>query len=614
MKIQIILLAFILNIVTGFGQKSKLKEASPFTAVKWINDSPVVKFENQWYDFEKIDTLNKSEILNFCKSRFGYKWKKRFSEDLIEVLKLLNHIPNKEVKLVLKKDGISKEFMGRLTLENRERCAAYNDQIKKLDKKRKPILKIKKTHLLEDLKEFKYILDTKSSYAQLTTFDYSKATHELANTVRQSPQVMNIDAFTNKLSKIMSEIGDRHSSIKNENIKQQDYIGYDLKLPFGVTVFNNKLIAVKAKVINNSFYLKDYPYIKSIHQIPIQDLINVYAYKSKKAPQEAKLSRAAESIQNFGKLLFKNNKTIPNKILVTLTNGLKDKTLTLNLTPNKKGFVSKLRRDNYKSQVEVMTNKNFKDLIKRIDDICYFNIPAMFDLDEENDIADFFKSAIENHLDTKAMIIDIRNNPGGVRDILKLFSSYIVQPENSPWIANVAYLRSDKKLSINDRSMNSRFLYNYKSSQFSTVDRNAIDIFNQDFQLKHEFDNSKFSDPYYMILRSGKTLYKKPVYILVNEKSFSAATVFTTAFKGLPNVKIVGITTDGSSGNSKKKYLKHTQIRVKVSTMLSFQRNGKILDGNGTQPDIYIPITLEQIFTDKDLQLKKLITIINSKS
>jgi C-terminal processing protease CtpA/Prc len=116
-----------------------------------------------------------------------------------------------------------------------------------------------------------------------------------------------------------------------------------------------------------------------------------------------------------------------------------------------------------------------------------------------------------------------------------------------------------------------------------------------------------------MVLRSGKRRYTKPVYILVNEHCFSAATVFTTAFKGLPNVKIVGVTTDGSSGNSRKKYLKNSGIRVKVSTMLSFQRNGKTLDGNGTNPDIYIPVDTTQLLTGKDTQLDRLVKMIIAK-
>lgn len=175
----------------------------------------------------------------------------------------------------------------------------------------------------------------------------------------------------------------------------------------------------------------------------------------------------------------------------------------------------------------------------------------------------------------------------------------------------MAYLRNDNGLNTDETSMSGRFLYAYNSEELSNEDRKAIDTFNKTFKTGKKFDKSKFSSSFYMVLHSGKTSYTKPVYILANERSFSAATVFTSAFKGLPNVKTVGVTTDGSSGNSKRFYLKNSNIRVKLSTMLSFQRNGKTLDGNGTEPDIYIPIDLEQIFTGKDTQLERLVAYIN---
>ena len=76
-------------------------------------------------------------------------------------------------------------------------------------------------------------------------------------------------------------------------------------------------------------------------------------------------------------------------------------------------------------------------------------------------------------------------------------------------------------------------------------------------------------------------------------------------------MKIVGTTTDGSSGNSRELHLKHSNIRVKVSTMLSFQRNGKTLDGNGTVPDIIMHADERQVLEGFDRQLSKLIEEIN---
>ena len=81
-------------------------------------------------------------------------------------------------------------------------------------------------------------------------------------------------------------------------------------------------------------------------------------------------------------------------------------------------------------------------------------------------------------------------------------------------------------------------------------------------------------------------------------------------FKDLPNVKIAGVNTDGSSGNSERFELPNSKLRGKMSTMVSFQKNGQILDGFGTEPDIRIERDLNQIFWKNDSQLKELKEII----
>ena len=45
--------------------------------------------------------------------------------------------------------------------------------------------------------------------------------------------------------------------------------------------------------------------------------------------------------------------------------------------------------------------------------------------------------------------------------------------------------------------------------------------------------------------------------------------------------------------------------------MLSFQRNGKTLDGNGTIPDVRIEMDETQVFGKKDTQLERLLNYIN---
>ena len=99
----------------------------------------------------------------------------------------------------------------------------------------------------------------------------------------------------------------------------------------------------------------------------------------------------------------------------------------------------------------------------------------------------------------------------------------------------------------------------------------------------------------------------------MNERSFSAASVMAAVFKGLDNVHLVGMTTDGSSGRSLDFDLPNSKIKLKVSTMLSFQRNGKTLDGNGTEPDLVIEPTLDDVLGKKDTQLEQLLEHIRKK-
>ncbi|MDE6264084.1 MAG: S41 family peptidase [Paramuribaculum sp.] len=63
--------------------------------------------------------------------------------------------------------------------------------------------------------------------------------------------------------------------------------------------------------------------------------------------------------------------------------------------------------------------------------------------------------------------------------------------------------------------------------------------------------HSDFSAPFEMKVKpvdAGHWLWGKPVVVLTNRSTFSAANYFATVMKSLPNVRIVGATTGGGSG------------------------------------------------------------------
>ncbi|UZR96332.1 S41 family peptidase [Chondrinema litorale] len=611
MKFYFLLQLLFLFTSIGFSQTLSLKKASPFTAVKWTDeDQPIVKFNDEWHTLIKLDKHTTQEILDFCKEEFQDKWQKRFSEDLVEVLTKMGTPPNQQVALILEKDSKEMQVTGTYSLENRQKVYQYNRQ----DRQKKELKKITSSQAMEDIDQFSEILTNKSSYMHLADFDFQSEIDKLrARIFSKLKDSVDINYLTFELAKIMAEIGDRHSSVRNTWFEKGNYPTYGLQLPFTIAPLNSKTVALRAIPSdgNYEYFHKDYPNVKSINGFPIDVFIDSMAYRSRKAPQQAKLSRGVTEVQRFGSLYFKNNLKLPSKIEIVFTNGESENREIVSLVNNRLDYKSKIEERIFQNLLE-MSKGYFQNLSKLLEgDIGYISIPRMYSFDDVLGLEAYIDSVFNNFQKTKALIVDLRYNPGGSRDLLNKFASYIIPKSQSPWIANVAYLRTDEE-SILHNSMSARFLYTYNSDRFDDADRKAIDLFSKNFATEKEFDTLKFSKPHYMILRGGSSSYKQPVYILVNDHSFSAATVFTSAFKGLPNVKIVGVTTDGSSGNSDRIYLKNSNIRVRISTMLSFQRNGKTLDGNGTEPDIYLPEESTQLLEGTDDQLQRVLELINN--
>ncbi len=123
--VRLLFIAIICNTTLLTAQELP-ERASPFTAVKWEEDTPIVMFKGEWYKFEQLDELPTTEIVSFCKKKYGDRWQKRFSEDLVEVLAEMDYKPKVDVKLLLRKDG--KLFMknGVMSEENRSHVRDYN--------------------------------------------------------------------------------------------------------------------------------------------------------------------------------------------------------------------------------------------------------------------------------------------------------------------------------------------------------------------------------------------------------------------------------------------------------------------------------------------------------
>ena len=312
---------------------------------------------------------------------------------------------------------------------------------------------------------------------------------------------------------------------------------------------------------------------------------------------------------------------LPNPISVTLENEKSiEKEINVELVTRKgraRYWDERIYRDTYLLRDEHYNNDSivdrFFDFKKNVG---YIELVDMVDKEESPLFFKRLNKFMNEAKKTEALIIDVRDNGGGTRHLIQELAGYIVHPD-SMYVVNATKQRG--KLPLNEElkeKLHRRYLFS--RDELNTREQIAVDRFMTSFKPMYDLNNEKFSEYYYYVLNGRKVTkdkyhYNKPIYILANERSFSAASILVSVFKGLPNIKIIGVNTDGSSGNSERFELPNSGLRGKISTMVSYQKDGQILDGIGTKPDIKIERNLDQIFWKEDYQINRIIELINAQ-
>jgi hypothetical protein len=471
-----------------------------------------------------------------------------------------------------------------------------------------------KSEIENDLNFLDDILKNQSSYQGLNGFDYQKDFDIYLERIDET-KITKTD-FGLFLSKTIGKIGDRHSYVK----------GYDLPnnlfLPFVVAPLKNKVVVLNYNKLQKEYHLlyQKFPFLKAINTIQINDFLKKIVPKDINAPEIALRTRSVKQLKYMADNYAIMSKTIPENFEFTFTNGKTDTIVKVPLENKRSTYITwdeKFARVNNPRRKDLNKPELIKNLF-HIDEnnIAYLRIPSMVD---QEDASVFFQTIDEFMIKAKSsmsLIIDVRGNGGGTRHLIKELAGYFVHPD-STYVVNATRQRG--KLPLNEDfkdDLHNRFLFS--KNELDNKERDFVDKFMSTFIPMYNLDDIKYSEFHYFLL-NGKKLtknkyhYNKPIYIMANEKSFSAASVFASVFKGLPNIKLVGINTDGSSGNSERFELPNSKLRGKISTMVSFQKNGQILDGIGTKPDIIIERNLNQIFWKEDYQLNKLKELIREE-
>jgi hypothetical protein len=75
---------------------------TPYGAVTWRDSEPEVFVGGEWYWLVSIDGMKTADIVAFSKKTYRDIWRKRFEEDLVEVMTGMGHAPGDKVTLVVR--------------------------------------------------------------------------------------------------------------------------------------------------------------------------------------------------------------------------------------------------------------------------------------------------------------------------------------------------------------------------------------------------------------------------------------------------------------------------------------------------------------------------------
>lgn len=177
---------------------------------------------------------------------------------------------------------------------------------------------------------------------------------------------------------------------------------------------------------------------------------------------------------------------------------------------------------------------------------------------------DQFKEALEEikSLGAKGLVLDVRNNPGGLLDIVEQIADELVP----------------------------------KGVVVSTKDRNG--------KGTEYIADDKYTD--------------MPVVVLINENSASASEVLSGALKDYNRAELVGTTTFGKGVVQSLVPLSDGSA-IKLTTSQYFTPSGVCIQGIGIDPDYEVKLSTEKLLKGRDLteaeddQLQKAIEVIKEK-
>ena len=590
-------------------EPQEYEKLAPFEMVRWREGAVEVQLGGINYELLELQDITIEKILEFCREHYKPQWRHAFEERIVEVLAKLGKPTDGTVKAKLRRldDGgervfeavMLSEYNLEMIVKNRqpepagnaaaaapeeppagpakrverqhagkvdERFKFLTARIEPRSARGKDVLPAGKA--AEDLDELEWHLVNRYAYLTTKGVDYAAA----LDTIRAAlGEGIPRGAFALQLHHLLSLFGDGHTGVTSLDLKEDLPIGY---LPFAVgEIAGGKLVAFDTEA--GGFLDLDHPVLVKLDGVEI-----------------GKWLEAAKPIAGGGSPQFVRLNCVER---LRYLNHLRGR---LGLPPRETVAVEVASADGTKGrtvQIKVADEPPRPPFPRPAPgrtlggNVGYIRIATMTDDPRFLTTLHQSMAAVRG---TAGLVIDVRSNGGGSRDVLRDLFPYFMAPDEKPHVVNVAAYRLGEGEAADDKEgfLQDRLLYPATSGAWQPAEREAVAEFARSFKPEWQPPAGQFSAWHFMAIspRQGGPYYHydKPVVVLMNAGSFSATDVFLGAFKGRRNVTLLGTPSGGGSGRARSLRLANSGIGLRLSSMASFRPDGTLYDGRGVEPDV----------------------------
>jgi C-terminal processing protease CtpA/Prc len=230
------------------------------------------------------------------------------------------------------------------------------------------------------------------------------------------------------------------------------------------------------------------------------------------------------------------------------------------------------------------------------DNIGYIAVNSMYPTEK---IIPLFDSALDSLFNTKALIIDIRNNGGGSSGTGFYIISRISDQSLPVFDSKVRIYSVD----MFDKWFSEKDMFDIFYSVYQGIFPDMTDL--DEKELQEKFKKNQFRIP------PQPPIYNKPIVVLIGPKTFSAAEDFLAPLHGTDRVTLIGKPTGGSTGQPLMINL-NNDLSVRICSRRCWCADGYEFVGKGFMPDIEVDETIEDILSEKDVTLEKAIEVISN--